>query len=214
MDEDLEREKWIIALQSCARKCLNDLDSISQEMEILRYMEQMKEVGKDPHQEVVYTIVEPVMSRKNYEEANKKPMQVIKIGTDLSVTKETIKANVFKPWWNLPTRSMADYAEEELYHMHEAERERESEAKPDMKYKELEEKGLEDDMELVDKATMRWEKRRFVTTRERHYEDWLDTIPKGIGNTKRISCVRSNKQAYWVSISLAPSSWSMSVGPS
>ena len=103
MDEDLEREKWIIALQSCARKCLNDLDSISQEMEILRYMEQMKEVGKDPHQEVVYTIVEPVMSRKNYEEANKKPMQVIKIGTDLSVTKETIKANVFKPWWNLPT---------------------------------------------------------------------------------------------------------------
>ena len=78
----------------------------------------------------------------------------------------------------------------------------------------LEEKGLEDDMELVDKANMRWEKRRFVTTRERHYEDWLDTIPKGIGNTKRISFVCSNKQAYWVSISLAPSSWSMSVGPS
>ena len=51
------------------------------------------------------------MNRRSYEEVNKKPMSVIRIGTDMSVTKETIKASVFRPWWNLPTRSMADYAE-------------------------------------------------------------------------------------------------------
>ena len=93
--------------------------------------------------------------RKGYEEASRKPMQVIHIGTDLRMTKETIKASVFRPWWNLPTRSMEDYAEEELFHMHEAEAAREAEEKPDKRYKELEEEGLEDDEELVDRATIR-----------------------------------------------------------
>ena len=51
MDEELEREKWVLALQSCARKSLNDLSSIPQEMEILKYMQSMKDTGKDPHQE-------------------------------------------------------------------------------------------------------------------------------------------------------------------
>ena len=54
MDEDLEREKWILALQSCARKALDDLHMIPQEMEILKYMENMKKAGKDIHQEIVY----------------------------------------------------------------------------------------------------------------------------------------------------------------
>ena len=49
----MEREKWILALQSCSRKALNDLHAIPQEMEILQYMEQMKHTGKDPHQEVM-----------------------------------------------------------------------------------------------------------------------------------------------------------------
>lgn len=82
-------------------------------------------------------------------------MQIIKIGSDLSMTRETIKASVFRPWWNLPTRSMADYAEEEMYHMREAEKARENEEKPDKRMKQLEEEGLEDDEELVDKATFR-----------------------------------------------------------
>ena len=64
MDEDLEREKWILALQSCARKCLNDLDSIPQELEILRYMEKMKEAGKDPRQEVASNHVGCVSRRR------------------------------------------------------------------------------------------------------------------------------------------------------
>lgn len=82
-------------------------------------------------------------------------MQVIKIGSDLSMTRETIKASVFRPWWNLPSRSMAEYAEEEMMHMREAEMARENEAKPDKRMKQLEEEGLEDDEDLVDKATYR-----------------------------------------------------------
>ena len=39
--------------------------------------------------------------------------------------------------------------------MREAEREREKEPKPDRNMKQLEEEGLEDDEELVDKATVR-----------------------------------------------------------
>lgn len=92
---------------------------------------------------------------RGYEEASRKPMQVIKIGTDMSVTRQTIKANVFKPWWNLPTRSMEDYAEEELRHMHEEEEARKNEPEPVKRYKQLTEEGLEDDEELVDRATMK-----------------------------------------------------------
>lgn len=54
VDEDLEREKWILALQSCSRKALNDLRMIPQEMEILQYMKTMQDAGKDLHREVVY----------------------------------------------------------------------------------------------------------------------------------------------------------------
>lgn len=53
VDEELEREKWILALQSCARKSLDDLNMIPQEMEILRYMQSMKDAGKDLRQEIM-----------------------------------------------------------------------------------------------------------------------------------------------------------------
>ena len=76
-------------------------------------------------------------------------MQVIKIGTDMSVTRQTIKANVFKPWWNLPTRSMEDYAEEELRHMHEEEEARKNDPEPIKRYKQLSEEGLEDDIMVL-----------------------------------------------------------------
>ena len=95
------------------------------------------------------------MCSRGYQEANKKPMEVIHIGTDLKMTKQTIRSSVFRPWWNLPTRSMADYAEEEMQHMREAVAAREAEGTPDKRYKQLEEEGLEDDAELVDRATIR-----------------------------------------------------------
>ena len=95
------------------------------------------------------------MCSRGYQEANKKLMEVIHIGTDLKMTKQTIRSSVFRPWWNLPTRSMADYAEEEMQHMREAEAAREAEGTPDKRYKQLEEEGLEDDAELVDRATIR-----------------------------------------------------------
>lgn len=152
-------------------------------------MEKMKGEGKDPHQVVAFRHEGGVRCRRGYEAASKKPMQVIKIGRDLSMTRESIKADVFKPWWNLPTRSLEDYAEEELRHMREAEAAQEAAPKPDMRLKEVEEKGLEDDMELVDKATVRWVRREGMRSRERQHEDWMDSISRGIGNTKRISGV-------------------------
>ena len=53
MDEELEREKWLLLLQSLSRRALDDLQMIPQELEILKYMHGMKEEGKDPHAEVV-----------------------------------------------------------------------------------------------------------------------------------------------------------------
>ena len=57
VDEELEREKWILAIQSCARKSLDDLNMIPQEMEILRYMQSMKDAGKDLRQEIMWVVI-------------------------------------------------------------------------------------------------------------------------------------------------------------
>lgn len=134
-------------------------------------------------------------------------MQVLKIGRDLSVTRESIKADVFKPWWNLPTRSMDDYAEQEMRHMREVEAAQAAAPKPDMRMKELEEKGLEDDMELVDKATVRCARGGGVRRRERQHEDWMDSISRGIATQSASLFVQQTAH-------FAPSPWSMSVGPS
>lgn len=45
-----------------------------------------------------------------------------------------------------------------------------------MKMKQLEEAGLEDDEELVDKATYK----------DRSWDDWKDDHTKGAGNTTRL----------------------------
>ena len=96
----------------------------------------------------------PIQIKENLFTISTKQFDMNKI-TKVAFTKETIKASVFRPWWNLPTRSMADYAEEEMYHMKEAEKARQNEPQPDKRMKDLEEEGLEDDEELVDKATYR-----------------------------------------------------------
>ncbi|KAK8797390.1 hypothetical protein WA158_004598 [Blastocystis sp. Blastoise] len=163
VDEDLEREKYLLMLQSCSRKALDNIHMINEEIPLLIIRQQLEkgEIKK----EVVMPAPLP-----------SKGLEITHIGTDLSITKETIKAGVFKPWWELPSVSMDTYAEQEIHHMKEDEEARKNNPGPDKKYKQLEEEGLEDDEELVDKATIR----------ERNWDDWQDNHAKGIGNTKRI----------------------------
>ena len=39
-----------------------------------------------------------------------------------------------------------------------------------------------------------------IINRERQHEDWIEDISKGIGNTKRISIVWSNKQFIFIEL--------------
>ena len=102
-------------------------------------------------------------------------LEVTKIGADGSVRRETFKAEVFRQGWRPPTMSLEELAEIE-YRDAMARQKKEAEVgEKDLKYKQLEEQGLEDDMERVDKASVR----------DRDWDDWTDANPRGNGITKR-----------------------------
>ena len=90
----------------------------------------------------------------------------------MSVRREELKAQVFQPGWRQPTMTLEELAEIELKDALERQERSKNAKGPDKKYAQLEEEGLEDDEELVDKATVR----------DRAWDDWTDENPKGIGN--------------------------------
>lgn len=103
---------------------------------------------------------------------------VTKVDKQFNVTRETLKAGVFKPSWRQPTVSLEEYAEIEVARAKErAAREAEAaQEEPErLKYEQLVERGLEDDEKLLDKAT----------TNDRKWDDWKDDHPKGSAVTKR-----------------------------
>ena len=91
--------------------------------------------------------------------------------------REVLKSQVFRPSHRLPTMSIEEFGELEVQRMKEAEarrKEKGDEGKPDKKIAQLEEEGLEDDIDLVNKATVR----------DRAWDNWKDDNTKGAGVTK------------------------------
>lgn len=117
--------------------------------------------------------------------------------------REVVRANVFRPGHNLPTMSLEEFAEQEVQEAMAREERAQcvgclprgachganwmtrprvvcgvrprNAPKPDRRMQQLEEEGLEDDAELVDRAAYR----------DREWDDWKDDHPKGSGVTKK-----------------------------
>jgi hypothetical protein len=100
-------------------------------------------------------------------------IEVQHIDPTFKVTKETIKANIFKHGHNLPTQSLDEWGEEVMEIARAREERHAEQGKTRVKtLDELHELGFEDDNELHDKATLRM----------RGFEDWKDGVPRGSGN--------------------------------
>ena len=100
-------------------------------------------------------------------------IEVQHIDPTFKVTKETIKANIFKHGHNLPTQSLDEWGEEVMEIARAREERHAEQGKSRIKtLDELHELGVEDDNELHEKATLRM----------RGFEDWKDGVPRGSGN--------------------------------
>ena len=100
-------------------------------------------------------------------------IEVQHIDPTFKVTKEVIKANIFKHGHNLPTQSLDEWGEEVMEIARAREERHAEQGKNRVKtLDELHELGIEDDNELHEKATLRM----------RGFEDWKDGVPRGSGN--------------------------------
>ena len=162
-----EREQWKFRLEAACMDALDEIDAIDRELEILQYMAKqgpmLNEIQQSPH------IVN-------------KPIEITKIGKNLEIKKETLQAGVFKPYHNLPTVSLEEYAELEMKKLEEQEKRNKQKALEEAEHgpknislTELYEQGLEDDTKLEENATMK----------ARKWDDWKDGVPKGSGITRR-----------------------------
>ncbi len=167
-DEELEREHVLLDLRLAAKTALDELESLQQESQILEHMAKMslrpqaQPQGGPPKPPAVPT----------------QPLVLTHIGKDLRVTRETIKADMFKPSWRQPTMTLEQLAEIEMREARDKD-EREKAfraANPEiLTAKQLHEQGLEDDLDHADRAAKK----------DRDWDDWKDDNPKGQGVTKR-----------------------------
>ncbi|GBG24414.1 PP2A regulatory subunit TAP46 [Hondaea fermentalgiana] len=162
---DLGREKLEAALDCAVKDALDELDSATKEKEILQHMARMN-LQFTPDS----TPIPPPAPGKG--------ITITRIDQDMINTRETIRSQVFRPSWRQPTMTIEEFAEIEMREAIEREkREKENrEANPEvLNLKQVHEQGLEDDVEVYDKAT----------EKDRNWDDWKDDNPKGRGVTKR-----------------------------
>ena len=73
-------------------------------------------------------------------------IEITRISANMEITREKLREGVFKPFHNLPTMELAEFAEAEVANAIEREkRQKEGQQKRVKDYKELLSEGLEDD---------------------------------------------------------------------
>lgn len=161
-DDEAERELVLIVVQSAVQKALDMLDSMKQELDLLRFAIRNIEKGIDP--------------REKAERARPKgpPPGLGGLPPTFRIVseKEKAKEGVFRPSHSLPTYTVEEWGQIEMKRAIEAEREKKQKEIFEAKRKEEEDSDGE---EAVNRETM--EKRR--------WDDWTDEHNKGSGNTIR-----------------------------
>ena len=187
VDEELLRERLLLVISNSIREVLEDYALSADEKNMLEQIVRMERLSpteskppQPPQQkgECLYDVSVGMNSMNGFCDVENKGITVTKIDKQFNVTRETLKAGVFKPGWRQPTVSIEEYAKIEVERARErAEREAEAakEEPEHLKYEQLVERGLEDDEKLLDKATMN----------DRNWDNWKDDNPKGSGVTKR-----------------------------
>ncbi|ETW10525.1 hypothetical protein H310_00809 [Aphanomyces invadans] len=162
--EDIERECLFKLVDVAILKSMEDQAAIASESEMLETMVQMAKLTTND----VFQAAERTPPPQG------QGIEVTHINPKMEMKKEVIRGQVFQPGHRLPTMSLEEYADRELADaLARQENEKNAPVGP-RRIDQLEEDGDEDNLALVDDATMR----------DRAWDDWKDANPRGIGNKK------------------------------
>ena len=173
-DEDTERRCRLLVNEMCLCNVLDTMATTQQEIEIL---EHMIKVQSQPSRAPPSASSSSSQPRRPPPKAATEGLVLTHIGADGQMRREILKSQVFRPSHRLPTMSIEEFGELEVQRMKEAKarKAKEGSKAPDKRIRQLEEAGLEDEIDLVDKATVR----------DRAWDTWKDEHTKGAGVTKR-----------------------------
>jgi immunoglobulin-binding protein 1 len=168
--EGLSRESHILQLESYAREALDELSNLSREKAMLVQM-----VTAESRSDSSSGAAHDERVRQSVNSAQGQGLEVThlsKVGGQLRMQKEVVRANVFKPTVAPPTMTLEEFADIELADaMARAEQEKLAPV-ADRRYEQLLAEGLEDNEELSDIAAVK----------DRAWDNWKEDHPKGYGN--------------------------------
>ena len=182
--DTLNRNLAVAELRGYAVDALDEIHNTRKELDMLEMAVRMEkergEMGRHKREETdcaggIGSGRLPAQTSRN------KPLEVTRVTKDsatgqLQFNREEIRSSVFRPGWNLPTMTLAEYGEAEMTRAREREErqkktELESLGKP-RRYEQLLKDGAEDNANLVDASAKL----------DREWDDWKDANPRGSGN--------------------------------
>ncbi|KAJ1416541.1 TAP42-like protein [Ochromonadaceae sp. CCMP2298] len=186
--EEEARELFLTQLQCYCREAMDDMDSLQQEMPMLRMMadrrEQQEQQGHGQPGGGGSSSAGS-SSAQSYQGRGPPPgsgpgisvTRTFKVGDQLMFSRDTVKASVFGFGIAAPTISLEEFGDQqkleaEQRSQQQAEAESEGAAKSGRRFKQLEADGDEGDEDLMDQATMK----------DREWDEWKADNPRGWGN--------------------------------
>jgi hypothetical protein len=179
---------------------MNELSAIGQEMKILEHMSELRELEEEfpssspedrQRQQQKKGLEPPSVSAEHLQQIGlpgptPEPMKpgsgpglsitkTSKVGNQVVLTRDTVHATVFEPRMKGPTMSLEEFGDIERAQAEErARKEAEGQMKSaeSRRYHQLQADGDEDDIDLVDKATME----------DRNWDAFKEANPRGWGN--------------------------------
>ncbi|CBJ30104.1 conserved unknown protein [Ectocarpus siliculosus] len=172
--DGMKRERSLLLLAGLASEALDGVSGMSKETEMLKHLVKAREQeGAGPDgQHARARRDEDDSIRSNGLEVT----HISRVGGNLQIRKEDVRANVFKPTVALPTMTVEEFGEIELERATER-TQQEAAAQKDSsstrrRYDQLEMDGDEDDEDLVEQAAYH----------DRAWDDWKAENPRGAGN--------------------------------
>lgn len=173
-DAETRREALILTLECAARSAVDDLLTIQQELPLAARLAAAR-AREGPEDDRAPRRGPPADDPSI--DPTRKGIEVVRIAPTFEVTRETVRADVFKLGHRPPTMSMEDWGDivTQKRIAREARERKQTEGRT-RTLNELVETGQEDDEAAYEAAV----------ERERRMDDWKDGVPKGAGNTKRV----------------------------
>ncbi|CAM9188329.1 unnamed protein product [Scytosiphon promiscuus] len=173
-DEDqsseMKRERSLLLLASLASDALDEVSGISKETEMLEHLLKAREQGE------AGLDGESVHARRDEADAsNNNGLEVThisRVGGNLQIRKEDVRAKVFKPTVAPPTMTVEEFGELELERARTQQDAPKDSSSVRRRYDQLEMDGDEDNEDLVEQAA------RY----DREWDDWKAENPRGSGN--------------------------------